>query len=103
MRAQPPDERARPSVAGVSGHSASPRLPACLPAVTPANPEHVAPRKLVLIHPLRRPLSTCTHSPSRAMTSTRVPLGAEPTTLPLIEGVDLIFTPEPCKYRACRS
>jgi hypothetical protein len=50
-----------------------------------------------LIQPFKRPLSTCTQSASLSVTLKRMPLRAVPRTVPLADGVDLMFTPGRCK------
>ena len=57
----------------------------------------LGPLKRALIHPFKLPLFTCTHSPLRSRTSSRVPFGSDPTTEPVSDGVDLTFTPGRCK------
>jgi hypothetical protein len=59
-------------------------------------------RNWELIQPFKRPLSTCTQSPSRVVTSKRVPLAAVPRTGPFADGVDLMFTPGRCKITVSR-
>src|SRR5947209_13369436 len=62
----------------------------------------VGAKNCALIQPFKRPFSTCTQFPSRFVTSKRVPFGAVPRTLPLVDGVDLMFTPGRCKKRISR-
>src|ERR1700730_14003371 len=57
----------------------------------------LGPRNWELIQPFKRSPSTWTQSPSRFVTWNRVPLRAAPTTVPLADGVDLMFTPGRCK------
>jgi hypothetical protein len=56
-------------------------------------------KKRALTQPLKRPFCTFTQSASRPVILNRVPFGAVATTLPLAEGVDLMFTFGRCKKR----
>ena len=56
----------------------------------------LGPTNWVLIQPLKRSLSTCTQSALRFVTLKRVPLGGVPTTVPAVEGADLMLTPGRC-------
>ena len=55
-----------------------------------------------LIQPFKRLLSTWTQSPSRLVTLKRAPLGAVPTTVPVADGADLMFTLGRCRKTVSR-
>ena len=55
------------------------------------------PTKWSLIQPFTPLLSISSQCPLRFVISSRVPLGALPTTLLLADGADLMFTPERSK------
>ena len=62
----------------------------------------LGPTNCELIQPFKRLLSTWTQSPSRLVTLKRAPLGAVPTTVPVADGADLMFTLGRCRKTVSR-